>query len=249
MTPERTRALSSTLVARMIPPAPSERPEYKPTLFDRHGAVAGEYVRAGSYAAMAGIITFAAAFLLLASGGGAPSLLWILLFALVGAFVAFAVFAFTFGLSHAAGRAYEHLMMEGANTPYEEQHSYQQALVMQGKLDEALASFEAVIAEQPNAVTARIRAAELYARDRGNPVRAAELFRDVQRIESAATGQVVYATHRLADLLAGPLDDPGRALVELRRLIERYPGNPAAERSRDALRTLKARVHPGDAVE
>jgi TolA-binding protein len=37
------------------------------------------------------------------------------------------------------------------------------------------------------------------------------------------------------------LNDPGRALVELRRLIERYPGSAAADRARDALATLKAR--------
>ncbi|HVX37945.1 MAG TPA: tetratricopeptide repeat protein [Gemmatimonadaceae bacterium] len=233
----------------MIPPTRADPPEYKPTLFDRHGAVAGEYVRAGSYAAMAGIITFAAAFLLMASGGAAPSLIQVVTFAAVGATVAAATFALALGLSHAAGRTYQHLMMDGGSTPYEEQHSYQQALVMQGKLDEALASFEAVIAEQPNAVTARIRAAELYARDRGNPVRAAELFRDVQRIDSAAPGQVIYATNRLVDLLTGPLDDPGRALVELRRLIERFPGSAGAERARDALKALKARVHAPDAAE
>ncbi len=224
----------------MIPPVRPDPPEYKPTLFDRHGPLAGEYVRAASYSTLAGAITFIAA-MLLTRGGGSFSTLFIMVGGAIA--VALGAFALTLGISHAAGRTYQHLMMDGSATPYEEQHSYQQALVMQGKLDQALESFEAIVVEQPSAVSARIKAAELYARDKGNAQRAAELFREVQWINSATAGQVIYATHRLVDLLTGPLDDPGRAVVELRRLIERFPGNPAVERSRDALRVLKARLH------
>jgi Tfp pilus assembly protein PilF len=39
---------------------------------------------------------------------------------------------------------------------------------MQGKLDEALASFESVIEQRPESIEARIRAAELYSRQKGN---------------------------------------------------------------------------------
>ena len=42
------------------------------------------------------------------------------------------------------------------------------------------------------------------------------------------TGQYAYATNRLVDLLTGPLNDPGRAMGELRRLIDRAPQSPAA---------------------
>jgi tetratricopeptide (TPR) repeat protein len=132
-------------------------------------------------------------------------------------------------------------MIDGSSTPYTEQYSEQQALVMQGKLDEALASFESVIKEKPESIDARIRAAELYARDKGNHQRAAELFRQAQRVPTIAHGQDVYVAHRLVDLFTGPLNEPRRALVELRRLIERYPLSAAADRARGALATLKAR--------
>src|SRR6185437_5546723 len=98
----------------------------------------------------------------------------------------------------------------------------------------------AVIAEQPSAIDARLRAAELYARDKGNPARAAELFREVQRIESVSSGEFIIATNRLVDLLSGPLGEPGRAMVELRRLIERCPGSAAATYARAVLARLKA---------
>jgi len=68
-----------------------------------------------------------------------------------------------------------------------------------------------------------------------------ELLRDAQRLPTIAVGQDVYVSHRLVDLFTGPLNEPGRALVELRRLIERYPASAAAEQARKALAELKAR--------
>jgi tetratricopeptide (TPR) repeat protein len=210
----------------------AEDAEYNRTLFDRHGPAALDYIRAWAYGAMVfGIVV--AAFTLrvgfmwwtipvgLAAGATTGAL---------GLFVALSV-----------GNTWKHLMMDGSATPYIEQYSAEQALVMQGKLDEALASFESVIKERPESIEARIRAAELYARDKGNHHRAAELFREAQRIPTIAQGQDVYVAHRLVDLFTGPLNEPRRALVELRRLIERYPGSAAADRARDALATLKAR--------
>lgn len=35
-----------------------------------------------------------------------------------------------------------------------------------------------------------------------------------------------YATHRLLDLYLGVLDDPGRAMEELRRMADRFPDTP-----------------------
>ena len=159
----------------------------------------------------------------------------------VGPTMGIAVTWLGFRAGSAVGDGWKAIAVDGTSTPYKEQYSSQQSLVMQGKLDEALESFEAVIAEQPAAVDPRLRAAELYARDKGNHRRAAELFREVQRIELVSSGDFVYATHRLVDLLTGPLADPGRALVELRRLIERYPDGQAAESARTALTALKER--------
>ena len=141
----------------------------------------------------------------------------------------------------AAGKGWKHLMVDGSTTPYEEQYSHEQSLVMRGHIDDALASFEAILQGNPDAVKPRIRAAELYSRETGNHVRAAQVLAEVQRIESTGVGDYVYATHRLVDLYTGPLNEPGRAMVELRRLIERLPGTAAADQAREALATLKAR--------
>jgi tetratricopeptide (TPR) repeat protein len=216
-----------------------ERPEYKPTLFDRYGPDAGDMVRAYSYGLMVFGISITGGAILLAAGRVRASLVGVISILIVSALFGLAVVVVATLISNAAGNAYKHLMVDGSSTPHKEQYSYQQALVMQGKLDEALESFEAVIAAKPDAADACIKAAELYARDKGNAVRAAELFRQVQRIPGVSTGEDVYAANRLIDLLNGPLKEPGRALVELRRMVEKYPGSVAADHARDAIAALK----------
>ena len=217
--------------------------EYKKTLFDRHGAAGADIIRAWGYGLMVFGITMGAISFTMAAGGGTPTLMqWLEALAISAVFGAVVGFSGLL-IGGTAGKGWKHVMVDGSTTPYEEQYSHQQSLVMRGQLDDALASFEAIVQGNPDAVKPRVRAAELYSREKGNHARAAQLLTEVQRIPAAGVGDFVYATHRLVDLYTGPLNEPGRAMVELRRLIERLPGSPAAEQARDALATLKAR-HP-----
>ena len=211
-------------------------PTYKPTLFDRHGPAAAEIVRAFGWGLM--VFGFVAGTLISQTGFH----WWT--FPIAGA-AGIAAGGAGWMIGEMAGSAWKRITVDGASTPYKEQYSYQQALVMQGRVDDALQSFEAVIAEKPAEVSPRIKAAELYAREKQNHQRAADLCREVQRIAGVGVGEDIYASNRLVDLYTGPLNEPGRALVELRRLAERYPGSPAAQHARDALATLKAQARAG----
>jgi hypothetical protein len=131
---------------------------------------------------------------------------------------------------------------DGSHTPYEEQYSFQESLVAKGDMEAALEAYEQVIAEQPGRAAPRLRAAEHYARGARDVRRAVELFREVRDFPDVSTRDAVYASSRLADLYDGPLGEPGRALVELRRIIERYPGTAVASHAREALPRLKARL-------
>jgi len=213
--------------------------EYKPTIFDRYGPDAGNIVRAAGY----GIMGFGLTFPLFCVLSRELQLGMLATFSLVGVGSIAAGLCVGFlgaFVGNVAGNTWKRFAVDGTSTPYKEQFSYQQALVMRGRPGDALESFEAVIAERPAEVDARRRAAELYVSDQRNFVRAAQLFREIQRIPTASVGDEVYATNRLVDLLNGPLEDSGRALVELRRLIERYPRSAAAHHARAALVKLKA---------
>lgn len=210
---------------------PSSRDAYKPTLFDRHGPDAANLIRAVGFGLMVFGLTAGA---IISQGGLSFATI---VFALVAGTVAGGS---GLALGVGAGWAWKRLTVDGRSTPYQENYSYQQTLVMQGRLAEALESFEAVIAERPDAIDARLRAAELYAREGGRPDRAADLFREAQRLPALSAGNDIYIANRLVDLYAGPLAAPGRAMVELRRLIDRYPASPAATAAREALVRLKA---------
>jgi hypothetical protein len=103
-------------------------------------------------------------------------------------------------------------------------------------------------------------AAEAYAERAQDPAerveatlrRAALLAGPLAQAESAAVELEGLRSHRLSsrddfrvglalvDLYEHHLDDPGRGMSELRRLIDRYPTSGGARRLRNALSTLKS---------
>ncbi len=227
----------------VLPPE-NDGPTYQSTWMDRVGADAGFKMRAAGYGLMVFGITTGAVFFVMAQGGG--SIGWfaivaaLVIAAILGAFVSF----LGLGLAQGSGTVMKAFTLpSGDSTPYEEQFSYQEAMLARGDFDGAMESFEAVIAERPEAIGARLKAAEHYAARRRNPKRAAELFLEVRKIAGVTTRDVIYATSRLIDLYDGPLQEPGRALVEMRRVIELYPDSEVARHARKALPGLKARLN------
>ena len=217
----------------------SGRRSYKSTLFDREGPDAGIRIKAYSYAAIAGGLSvpmFIAFSQLWELGPGGTIALIVLgppLLTILVAKMALRAMVTT-------GHVVQVVLEGGSSTPYTEQYSYQQSLVMRGRLDEALASYEAIIAEPGSAVDVRIRAAELYSREAKRHDRAAELLRDAIRHPKCTAAEEVYSARRLADLLSGPLGQPGRALVELRRIADRYQGTNVGDHAREAIRLIKS---------
>jgi hypothetical protein len=201
-------------------------------MFDRRGPDGMHGVRVWAYGLMVFGLT---AGTMLATGFS-----WLVIIPIAGT-AALLVVAGAAAVSTLAGNSYTHIMMSGASTPYAEQYSYQESLVMKGEVDAALSSFESVIAGDPSAVTARVKAAELYLKERTNHRRAYDLFHEVQRIPGVSVGDYVYATNRLVDLFIGPLGEPGKALVELRKLIEKFPDTRVAANARLALLELRSR--------
>ena len=154
-----------------------------------------------------------------------------------------AVVALKMGSTAGAGATL--VYMGGETTPYEEQFSEEQAMVMQSRFQEALDSFEHRMAMDPGEPRVRIAAADLYGTHGKNPQRAAEIYREVQRLPKLAAGHDVYVTNKLADLYLGPLKSPGKALVEFRKLESKYRGTPTAKNALLAIKNLKPQIVAG----
>jgi hypothetical protein len=215
------------------------RDSYKRTLFDREGPDAGLIIRVNTYGLVAGGVSLpiVAAF---AVKGNIRGAMFIVFLISVPVVIGFLVRAMIWRIMAASETSVRVVLEGGGSTPYTEQYSYQQTLVMQGRLNEALDSYEAIIAEPDSTLDVRIRAAELYVREAKNHQRAAELLQEVIRHPGCTAGEEIYAANRLADLLSNHLGESGKALVQLRRLADRYTGTPTGDRAREAIRALKS---------
>lgn len=228
---------------RSVPPLfhapPQDTTPSRRAWLDVFGADSALRAKTLGYGLVVAWATFLAGMILSLPGGG-PRLVTVLALLSVS-LVLGAVCAYIGGRVGEGGGAVAQAFIQpsGNSTPYEQTFSYQEAMIMRGEINEALESYEAIIAEHPGTAAPRLRAAEHYAKGNRNPLRAAELFREVRSIPDVAIRDAIYASSRLVDLYDGPLADPGRALVELRRIIELYPGSAVATHARAALPALK----------
>lgn len=245
--PSSESRICTHCVAMRTPPPVLQRGDpaaaHRTTLFDSHGPEAATRVKAAAYAAMVFALTAAMSWMLATQPldlGGFGAVLFTLVAASGSAAVCYRAGVLSSGA--AGGVARPVTMPSGASSPYEDQFSYQDALAARGDVVGALESFEAVIAEQPCAATPRLKAADLYARRGKDPRRAAALFREVRDLSGVSRRDALYAASRLVDLYDGPLEDPGRALVELRRIAELYPETDVAAGARTTIRRIKERL-------
>ena len=147
---------------------PAQATEYKLTFFDRHGPDGMIRIKAAAYALIVLGLTiplFGAAAAKLEIHSPLLAVAFILACSLGSAGAAFYSGVH---FSDAVGESVKAVTVSGASTPSTEQFSFQQSLVMKGKVDEALASYETIINERPANVDVRVRAAELYVSKKRN---------------------------------------------------------------------------------
>jgi hypothetical protein len=225
------------------------RSSYKLTFFDKHGPAGEHLLKAYSYGAMVTGLIFSATMLVGAIGGlniFTPKTLGLV--ALAAIVAGFVVAQIALNIGDAAGATAKYFTAGGSSTPYEEAFSHEQALIMQRDYAGAAACFEHRIklaGELPD-VRAVIAGADVYRDYSLDPKRSAELYRMAQKLPTLTPGQDVYVANKLADLYLGPLKQPGKALVEFRRLIERYPNSRTADQARMALANVKQDVLAGE---
>ena len=108
-------------------------------------------------------------------------------------------------------------------------YSHAEALAVKGNLEAASKAFDQARAEHGEKASLLRAEADVQLRAEGNPERARELLMRLRKAADASRADELYATHRLIDLYLGPLNDEARAMSELRRLAERFPGTRDAE--------------------
>lgn len=128
----------------------------------------------------------------------------------------------------------------GKSTPYTPTFSHIETMEIRGDLERAARAWEAERLAHPEQALVWVKSADFHLRLRGDALTARAQYEHVRNLPHANAELVRYASEKLIDLHLGPLGDEGRALVELRRLIDRFPGTREADDARRALARLKA---------
>jgi hypothetical protein len=128
----------------------------------------------------------------------------------------------------------------GKTTAYTPTFSHIETLEIRGDLDGAARAWDETIAEHPTNALVRVRAADFHLRGRSDAARAVEHYRAARDLGTANDELRRYIGQKLADLYLGPLGDEGRAMGELRRLIDMFPDSREAQSAREALAAIKA---------
>lgn len=115
-------------------------------------------------------------------------------------------------------------------------HSRAEALAAAGNFTDASAAFDELRSSGTGNIPALRAEAELHSTAAGDPKRAESLYLQIRRAPDATTGDVLYASHRLIDLYIGPLNDPGRVMVELRRMADQFPDTRDGQSALEALK-------------
>lgn len=144
-----------------------------------------------------------------------------------------------FRSGEAAARAVYH--PDGTTTAYTRTFSHIEAMEVRGDLDGAGEAWEGALAEHPHDLLVHVRVADFHLRLRNDPHEALERFQRARALGAGPVDVRRYVQQKIVDLHLGSLADEGRAMVELRRLIDAFPDSREARAARGALAALKAK--------
>jgi len=163
------------------------------------------------------------------------TLLGVCFFFLLGAFIARSV-------GNIAGNAASSLYTpSGDSTAYTPTFSHIDTLVIRGDLDGAATAWEMAILENATNAGVLVKAADFHLRERKDPATALTLYLRARQLNSGGDDLRRYVQQKIVDLHLGPLDDEGRGMSELRRLIDAFPQSREADAAREALAAIKAK--------
>ncbi len=140
--------------------------------------------------------------------------------------MALALFAAIFAVQWMTSEAFQAFLNPRGSRAPAVITSRAESLVARGQYDTAAAEFAALRAQYPYDISLLRVEAEFHAGVGSNPQFAVELLHQLRRVPNVPGAVERYATHRLLDLYLGVLADPGRAMVELRRMADRFPDTP-----------------------
>lgn len=193
---------------------------------------AGRVVYLAMIMAACSVLNIIVAFLLLS---------WIPIYALGLGWLFVAAYALmqSSALSGAANTIGKITVPSGSSTPSVAQHSNIETLEVRGEYAKAAEAYRGVIVADPADLVACEKLALLALRRIKDYDTAIFAYREAEKRSLEPRRQLGYAI-LIAGIYRDNLKDTGKAMVELRRILARYPDAPNAESLRTEIAELKA---------
>ena len=132
----------------------------------------------------------------------------------------------------------------GSSTPSVAQHSNIEAMEARGEYEKAAQAYKDVITTQPDDIVACEKLGQLAMRQLKDYETAVWAYRQAEQRMAEPRRKLGYALI-IAGLYRDSLRDNGKAIVELRKVLQLYPGAPNAAQLRAELEELKAKHFEG----
>lgn len=132
----------------------------------------------------------------------------------------------------------------GSATPSVAQHSNIEAMEVRGEYEKAAKAYREVITSTPDDIVACEKLGQLAMRQLKDYETAVWAYRQAEQRMTEPRRKLGYALI-IAGLFRDNLHDNGKAIVELRKVLERYPNAPNAARLKAELDELKAKHFEG----
>jgi tetratricopeptide (TPR) repeat protein len=132
------------------------------------------------------------------------------------------------------------LVPAGGSTPSIAQHSNIETMEMRGEYAKAAEAYRAVIESQPGDIVACEKLGQLAVRHLKDYPTAVWAYRHAEERTLEPRRKAGYAM-LVAGIYRDNIQDAGKTIVEYRKLLERYPDLPNADRMRAELDEMKAR--------
>jgi tetratricopeptide (TPR) repeat protein len=131
------------------------------------------------------------------------------------------------------------IVSSGSSTPSVAQHSNIETMEARGQYAEAAQAYRAVIAAEPQDLVACDKLGQLALRQLKDYGTALFAYREAEKRATEPTRRLGYAM-MVAGIYRDNLKDLGRAMVELRRIVAKYPDAPNRARLSAEVDELKA---------
>ena len=131
------------------------------------------------------------------------------------------------------------IVSSGSSTPSVSQHSNIETMVTRGEYAKAAQAYQGVIASSPQDLVACDKLARLAMGELKDYPLAVSAYREAEKRSPEPRRQAGYAL-LVAGIYRDNLKDYGKSMVELRRILARYPDVPNRDRLTAEIEELKA---------